>query len=229
MGEATPLFGRIIPTVVSRRASRALGARPQALAGVGRIDDAYGDRILVFRRQKRSQSPLLEQLTLAALFYSMPAFRLRAFGQDVGLAGGLCDAVALPAREGELDRLGQVNLVADRHEDRLHAVFGAHHRADHTTTVVTEIGDRPSGLLRLLVGPEQERLRTADRRPIQDHTDVTGNPRCPRMRQALAVYENQIRIMFELAEGLDQRARFAERQEAGNVREGHLLFVNDGL
>ena len=57
MAEATPLFSRIIPTVVSKRASRALGARPQALAGVGRIDDAYGDRRLVFRRQK-GPSPL---------------------------------------------------------------------------------------------------------------------------------------------------------------------------
>ena len=65
MAEATPLFSRINPTVVSRRVSRAFGARPQALAGVGRTDDAYGDRILVFRRQKTSQTPLLEQLTLA--------------------------------------------------------------------------------------------------------------------------------------------------------------------
>ena len=154
MAEATPLFSRINPTVVSRRVSRAFGARPQALAGVGRTDDAYGDRILVFRRQKTSQTPLLEQLTLAALFYSMLAFGLGAGGQNVRLPGGLGDAVALPAREGELDRLGQVKLVADRDEDRLDAVFGAYDCTDHITTIVTEIGDRPSGFLRLLVSPE---------------------------------------------------------------------------
>src|SRR5437867_580973 len=75
------------------------------------------------RAHQRRLTPLLEQLALAALFSSTLAFGLRAFGQNVGLPGRLGDAVALPAREGEFDRLGQVKLVADRDKDRLDAVL----------------------------------------------------------------------------------------------------------
>src|SRR5439155_21104452 len=74
-----------------------------------------------FADKKGARSLFLEQLPLASLFYSMLAFGLGAGSQNVRLPGGLGDAVALPAREGELDRLGQVKLVADRGEDRLHA------------------------------------------------------------------------------------------------------------
>jgi len=161
--------------------------------------------------------------------FSLLSVGFRALGEQVGLPGGFGHAIAFAAGQGELDGLGQINLVADRDEDRLDAVPGANDRADHTALVVIEIGGRSADLLPLPERPQQERFRAADRRPIQDHTDVAGDARRPRMRQAMAVHEDQVRSMLELAEGLRQPWCFPERQEAGDVRKGRLLLVDDGL
>src|SRR2546428_13742921 len=54
-----------------------------------------------------------------------------AGGEEVRLASGFGDTIAFAAGQGELDGLGQVNLVADGHQDRLDNAFRADDSRNH--------------------------------------------------------------------------------------------------
>ena len=72
----------------------------------------------------------------------------------------------------------------------------------------------------LLGVTDQERLRAADRRQIEEQAEMTGDAAAARMGDPLAVNEQQVRAMLQRPDRLQPDRRLAEGEEAGDVRKG---------
>ncbi len=66
---------------------------------------------------------------------------------------------------------------------------------------------------------DQTCLGAAERRQIEEHTEVAGQAEAPRMSSPLTVADDQVRRRLELREGLQQRGDLPEGQISRNVRE----------
>src|SRR5688572_32003364 len=80
----------------------------------------------------------------------------------------------------------------------------------------------------LLGASDQDRLRAADRREIEEQAEMTRNTAAARMCEPLAVDQQDVRAILQRRDCRQANGRLAEGEEAGNVRKGHWL-LDDAL
>src|SRR5437899_12530738 len=105
--------------------------------------------------------------------------------------------------------------------DRSHSKARAQHPAA-PLALVHERRSRAFRHARLGVLAHQERLRAANRRLIENDADVAGDAEPPRVREAVAVNQNQVRLGAEFAKRRHEHGSLAEREEARYVRKSEL-------
>ncbi len=108
--------------------------------------------------------------------------------------------------------------MTDRDINGFGARLGTQHRADDFAAIYER---RPCAAFvgRLGVLTDQACLGDTDAGDIRQQADVTCDAESPRVRAALAVVQNQVRLLCEFAQGEQYRGRFPKRQQAGHVRE----------
>lgn len=161
--------------------------------------------------------PFVNRQRLTRADFVRPARRLR-------------QAIPRRAGENELEAARQIDQMTGRDVQRRRAGPRAQDRADDLGWVVL-IGERGvialvrTGFDRLAV---QARLGDADRRARDPQPQVRGDAQATRVRDTLPIDQHQVGLERELLPRRQERGRFAETEQAGNVREGEGNVGGDG-
>lgn len=75
----------------------------------------------------------------------------------------------------------------------------------------------------------KQRLSASDRGLIKQHPDVASNSKKPRMRAAMAINQNQVRLGAQARESSQERWTLTEREQSRNIRELQLLLRESAL
>ncbi len=81
----------------------------------------------------------------------------------------------------------------------------------------------------LFVLSHQQRLGAADGGLVEQYSEVTGNPKAARVRQAVAVYENQIGLCAQAGEGSQQHGTFTKGKQTRNIGKPQLAARHAAL
>ena len=157
---------------------------------------------------------------LAALCANRPLDRL------MGGANGLGDAEAPTAAEHEAPTSIEIDKVARRHIDGLHPGPCAQHHS-HALAPVREAAILAPTRPRLAMLPDEPRLGAADRRQVKPEPQVAGESETPGMSEALAVTENNIRLISEFPESAQERRNLTEGEEPRDVGKGDSILHLD--
>ena len=138
--------------------------------------------------------------------------------EPVRPARRLGQAVSRHAGQGPAYRGLEAHAMADRNVQRFHARAGAQHRADQLACIAK---GRPctTAVRGRSMHADEPRLGDADRRTVEQQPDVAGDPEAARVRNALAVVQDQIGRAGHLLERGEHRRRLPEREQPGNVGE----------
>ena len=110
------------------------------------------------------------------------------------------------------------DAVAHGHVHGGHGVAGAENEADERGAVAKLGGVAGGGAGRGVLAGEPA-LGDADGRQVEEEAEVTGDAEAAGVRVAVAVYEDEVRGVFEALEGKGEQGDFAEGEEAGDIRE----------
>src|SRR5207248_5030225 len=108
----------------------------------------------------------------------------------------------------------KVYEVSGRDVDGLHARLRPQRRAYRLTRLrVNERRAAAALLARLVVPADEDGFRAAERRAVNQQTDVARDAEAPGVRVALPVEHQRVRLGLQLRPGFQDGRRLAERQK----------------
>lgn len=149
------------------------------------------------------------------------------FREPVRKPCGLRDAVPGRARQGEFHRFRKRDAVAHAHEYRPYPVAGSENRAD-LLILIHQRRNGPFRGQRLLITTNQAGFGNPEGGLPEQHTEMGSNSEPARMRPAVAVRDEQIRLGAQFFEGRKNRRYLAKTEQAGHVRKNNVA-LHDGL
>jgi hypothetical protein len=112
--------------------------------------------------------------------------------QSIRPAGGLRQPILGTASQNNIDAVVQANQMSDRHKHRLDPTSGPKDGADGVIAILY-IGVAALFGMRIFIPARQSGFGTADGRPIQQQTDMTGEAAASRMGDTLPIENQQVR------------------------------------
>ena len=137
-------------------------------------------------------------------------------------SGGFGQAIAPTARQHVVDGGVQIYFVSDGYIEHARSVLGAEGGSDEFYPVVQAVmgaGCFP----RLFAGAAKPGFGTSDGGFLQEKSKMRSQAEPTGMGDALTVHEDQIGFEGEAFERGEEGRAFPEREQAGNVGEGHRL------
>ncbi len=110
--------------------------------------------------------------------------------------------------------------MSDRHIHGLHAAPGSQHRSDHPPAPGQRnlaAGRFAEVSVRLT---DQDGFGDADRRQIEQYPQVARHAEAARVADPVPVHQHQVGPLGQLGEGVQQRRRLAEGEQARHVGQG---------
>src|SRR5690606_20605664 len=127
-------------------------------------------------------------------------------------------AVARRAGEDQINARLKISTMTDRDKHRFYVVPRSQHDPK-LLTIMREWAARTSFASGFLIGADQPRFPTANRRAIQPQPHMRGNPQTAWVHDAHAIEDENIRFLLKLKKGFFQHWPFAETEQAGNIRK----------
>ena len=146
----------------------------------------------------------------------------------MGGANGLRDAETPTAAEHEAPTSVEIDKVARGNIDGLHPGPCAQ-RHSHPLALVGEAAILASRRPQLAILPDKPCLGATDRWQVKPKPQVAGEAETPGMCEALAVAENNLRLISELPESAQERRNFTKGEEPRDVGKGDMILHLDEL
>jgi hypothetical protein len=134
----------------------------------------------------------------------------------IGHSGGCGDAIAAVEPQAQADGFLMVQFVSRGNVDRLHTITCSHSVA-HDLPVPSNGLSGASSARRLPNVTSQETLRDSQGRLFIEDTDVAGEPEAPRVRQALAVADDQVGFALQLLQTLNENGDLTEGEKTRHI------------
>src|SRR5918911_2698668 len=127
-------------------------------------------------------------------------------------------AIAAVRQERQFDCAREVYQMAGRNKDRLHTALRSEGCSDHFA-LINKLRPRAALRRRLFILPDEDRFGAAKSGPLDEQSDVRGNPDTARVGYTLPVEHHGIRLSLQLGPGFQNRRRFTKREQARNIRK----------
>jgi hypothetical protein len=141
----------------------------------------------------------------------------------MGGAKGLGDAESPTTAEHETPASIKIDKMARGDIDGLHPGPCAQ-RHSHPFAPVGEAAIPAPRRPRLPMRPDKPRLGAADRRQVKPEPQVAGEAETPGMSEALAVAENNLRLISKPPESAQEQGNFAKGEEPRDVGKGDVTL-----
>ena len=135
----------------------------------------------------------------------------------MGVARGFRQAVAGDAGQREFDGCLETHAMTDGDIDRLHSGARAHYRPDGLCAI-DQRRPRSFHVWRFVMMAGEPGLRGPDGGDIQQHPEMAGEAEAARVRDALAVAEDEIGSDLQPGQGRQHSRQLAESKQSGQHR-----------